>query len=88
MDKAFQKRDKVLFIAQDTGRTLAQAAIQFVLTEGQVAAVLPNIVTKAQLVEFTKATEVSPINAEELAELHRLYDEEFQALEAIQPQRG
>lgn len=88
LDTAFQKREKVLFITQETGRTLAQAAIQFVLTEGQVASVLPNIVTKEQLVEFTSATEVAPINAEELAELHRLYDEEFQALEAIQPQRG
>jgi aryl-alcohol dehydrogenase-like predicted oxidoreductase len=88
LDKAFQKRDKVLFIAQDTGRTLAQAAIQFVLTEGQVASVLPNIVTKEQLVEFTKAAEVSPVNAEELAELYRLYDEEFQVLESIQPQKG
>jgi aryl-alcohol dehydrogenase-like predicted oxidoreductase len=88
LDKAFQKREKVLFIAQEMGRTLAQAAIQFVLTEVQVASVLPNIVTKEQLVEFTTATGVPPINAEELAELHRLYDEEFQALEAIQPQRG
>ena len=88
LDIAFVKRDKVLFIAGETGRTLAQAAIQFTLSEPQIAAVLPNIVTPEQLREFAAAPETPPIAADELAELNRLYDEEFQALEAIQPQRA
>ena len=88
LDEAFRKREKVLFIAQGTGRTLAQAAIQFTLSEPTVAAVLPNIVSSQQLREYVAGTEVSPLAVEELTELHRLYDEEFQQLEAIQPQRG
>jgi aryl-alcohol dehydrogenase-like predicted oxidoreductase len=88
LDTAFQKRERVLFIAQETNRTLAQAAIQFCLTEPNIAAVLPNIVRRDQLDEFTAGTEVPPITADELAELNRLYDEEFASLEEIQPQRA
>lgn len=88
LDEAFRKREKILFIAHETGRTLAQAAIQFCLTEPRVAAVLPNIVTEAQLREFTAASETPAITPEELTELNRIYDEEFHTLEEIQPQRG
>ncbi len=88
LDEAFRKREKVLFVAQETGRTLAQAAIQFVLSEPLIAAVLPNIVSAEQLREYTEAPHTPVIGADELAELNRIYDEEFQALEHIQPQRA
>ena len=87
LDNAFRKREKVLFVAQETGRTLAQAAIQFCLSEPNIAAVLPNIVRRDQLDEFVEAAHVPPISEEELAELNRIYDEEFMALEDIQPER-
>ena len=87
LDRAFRKRDLVVFVAGETGRTLAQAAIQFVLSEPAIAAVLPNIVTGGQLREYTAATEVPPLDEDELTELKRLYDEEFASLEEIQPQR-
>ena len=88
LDQAFRKRDKVKFIAQGTGRTLAQAAIQFPLSERSIAAVLPNIVNETQLREYATASDVLPLTPSEVAELHRLYDEEFASLEAIQPQRA
>lgn len=88
LDTAFRKREQVMFIARGTGRTLAQAAIQFCLTEPAIASVLPNIVTPAQLAEYAAASDTPPITADELHELHRLYNEEFVALEAIQPQRA
>jgi aryl-alcohol dehydrogenase-like predicted oxidoreductase len=87
LDTAFQKREKILFIAQETGRTLAQAAVQFCLSEPNIAAVLPNIVRRDQLDEFTAGSDVAPLTGDEIAELNRLYDEEFAALEEIQPQR-
>ena len=87
LDRAFAKRERVLFIAGETGRTLAQAAIQFALAEPSIAAVLPNIVTGEQLAEYTAASDVPPLSDDDLAELNRLYDEEFAALEEIQPQR-
>jgi aryl-alcohol dehydrogenase-like predicted oxidoreductase len=88
LDTAFQKRERVLFIAQETGRTLAQAAVQFCLSEPNIAAVLPNIVRKDQLVEFTDGSDVPALTEDEVTELYRLYDEEFSTLEAIQPQRA
>lgn len=88
LDQAFRKRDKVTFVAEETGRTLAQAAIQFCLTEQNIAAVLPNIVRLDQLNEFVAGTEVPPLTADEVKELYRLYDEEFAQLEEIQPQRA
>ncbi len=88
LDKAFRKREQVLFVAGgDTGRTLAQAAIRFCLTEPGIASVLPNIVRSDQLAEFAAASDVPPLTEDETAELSRLYDEEFAALEAIQPER-
>ncbi len=88
LDTAFKKRERVLFIAEETGRTLAQAAIQFCLSEPNIAAVLPNIVRKDQLVEFTEGSDVASLTEDEVTELNRLYDEEFSTLEAIQPQRA
>jgi aryl-alcohol dehydrogenase-like predicted oxidoreductase len=88
LDQAFRKRERVLFIAEETGRTLAQAAIQFCLAEPSIAAVLPNIVRQDQLDEFTTATDVPPLTPDEIVELNRLYDEEFAGLEEIQPQRA
>ena len=87
LDRAFRKRKQVLFIAGETGRTLAQAAIQFCLAEPSIAAVLPNIVRPEQLREYAAASDVLPLEPAELSELNRLYDEEFAALEEIQPQR-
>lgn len=88
LDKAFRKREQVLFVAGgDTGRTLAQAAIRFCLTEPGIASVLPNIVRSDQLAEFAAASDVPPLTEDETGELSRLYDEEFAALEAIQPER-
>ena len=87
LDLAFRKRERILFVAQETGRTLAQAAIQFCLSEPNIAAVLPNIVRQDQLDEFTAGAEVPAMTVDEVTELNRLYDEEFASLEEIQPQR-
>tara|TARA_Y100000590_G_scaffold464050_2_gene632459 strand:- start:273 stop:1274 length:1002 start_codon:yes stop_codon:yes gene_type:complete len=88
LDQAFAKREKILFIADETGRTLAQAAIQFCLAETSIASILPNIVNQDQLNEYCRATDTPKLNSEELIELHRIYDHEFVSLEKIQPQRA
>ncbi len=88
LDTAFQKREKVKFIALESGRTLAQAAIQFCLSEPSIASVLPNIVTEDDLLEFSKGSEVPVLDEQEVRELYRIYDEEFATLESIQPQRS
>ena len=88
LDTAFQKREKIKFIVLESGRTLAQAAIQFCLSEPSIASVLPNIVTEDDLLEFSKGSEAPILDEQEVRELHRIYDEEFVTLESIQPQRS
>ena len=66
LDLAFRKREHIVFVAQETGRTLAQAAIQFCLSEPNIAAVLPNIVRQDQLDEFIEGTEVPPLTSDEV----------------------
>lgn len=68
-----KKIEQISFLEKDTGRTLAQAAIQFILAEPSVGSVLPNIYNEQQLREFASAPETPRLTAQErraLAELH------------------
>ncbi len=77
LEDGLKKVDAVRFLVEDTGRTLAQAAIQFVLAEPTVACVLPNIYNAEQLDEFAKAADVPPLTPAELARLADLYAANF-----------
>ncbi|HWP34083.1 MAG TPA: aldo/keto reductase [Thermodesulfobacteriota bacterium] len=72
-----KKLEKLAFLTDGTGRTLAQAALRFVLATPEVVAALPNIYTEAQLEEFAAASDVPDLTAEELAEIARLYERNF-----------
>jgi aryl-alcohol dehydrogenase-like predicted oxidoreductase len=68
-----KKVEQVSFLTKDTGRSLAQAAIQFILAEPSIGSVLPNIYNEQQLREFSAAPETPALTAQEraaLAELH------------------
>jgi aryl-alcohol dehydrogenase-like predicted oxidoreductase len=68
-----KKVEQISFLTKDTGRTLAQAAIQFILAEPSVGSVLPNIYNERQLREFVGATDTPDLSEEErgaLAGLH------------------
>lgn len=58
-------------------RTLAQAAIQFILSEPAVGSVLPNIYNEAQLREFAAAPDTPPLSGEELQKVQDLYRHNF-----------
>lgn len=68
------------FLAE--GRTLGQAALQFVLRESSVASVLPNIYNLAALEEFVAACEAAPLRDDEFAQLQDLYRSGFRLREA------
>jgi len=72
-----KKVDAVQFLANGTGRTLAQAALQFVLSEPSVASVVPNIYDDDQLVAFAGASDGVPLTSEELAQLATLAAHDF-----------
>ena len=72
-----RKVQQLAFLWEGTGRSLAQAAIRFILAEPAVASVLPNIYNDALLKEFAAATDTPDLAAEELSRIAQLYRENF-----------
>ena len=67
-----KKVRQLAFLTGATGRTIGQAALQFVLAESAVGAVLPNIYIATQLAEFAAAVDTPPLTADELAAVAQL----------------
>jgi aryl-alcohol dehydrogenase-like predicted oxidoreductase len=73
------------FLTNGTGRTLAQAALKWLLAEPLMATTLPNIYTFDQLAEFAAAPDTPNLSADELAHVATLYAGNF-SLEPAAPQ--
>lgn len=63
--------------AKETGRTLGQVALQWLLAEPTVASCLPNIYNEEQLIEFCAAPDQKPITQQELEQIAALYATNF-----------
>lgn len=68
-----KKVEQIAFLTKDTGRTLGQATIKFILTEPSICSVLPNIYNERQLREFAAASDTPDLTATELAKLAELH---------------
>ena len=66
-----QKVETLRFL-EEPGRTLGQAALQWLLAEPRVVTVLPNIYDREQLREFAAAPQTPPLSASELARVAEL----------------
>ena len=77
LDAAIKKANSVRFLEEGTGRTLAQAAIKFCLAQNSLVSVLPNITSKAELVEYTAAPETPDLAQDESNRLNELWEEGF-----------
>ena len=86
LTEGLQKLDKLSFLTDGTGRTIGQAAIQFILASPAVASVLPNIYDAEQLSEFVTAADTPQLTEDELARIAELYERNFglAAPEAVQ----
>jgi aryl-alcohol dehydrogenase-like predicted oxidoreductase len=73
--QGLQKVEQLKFLTE--GRTLGQAALQFILSEPSVASVLPNIYNEALLGEFAQAPATPPLTAQELARIAALTADNF-----------
>jgi len=73
--EGLQKIAKLDFLTERM--TLGQAAIRWLLAEPRVTSVLPNISTDEQLVEFTSASELPELSADEVARVGELYLRNF-----------
>jgi len=71
-----QKVETLRFL-ETPGRTLGQAAIQWLLAEPRVMTVLPNIYDREQLREFAAAPDTPRLTAEELARIAELRKTNF-----------
>ncbi len=74
-EEALAKAEQLSFLAE--GRTLGQAAIQFILREPSVASVIPNIYDRAGLEEFAGYAEARPLGSTEYERVQALYHDDF-----------
>jgi len=72
-----KKVEQLSFLWERTGRSLAQAAIQYVLAELAVASVLPNIYNEALLTDFAAAPDLPALAPEQLVRVNELYAANF-----------
>lgn len=77
LNQAHAKARTLRFLAEETGRTLAQAAISFCLAQPSIASVLPDLTTLDEIREYTAATETPPLSEEELRIIDELWQEGF-----------
>ena len=78
LETSLRKVSQLEFLYGDgTGRTIGQAAIQFVLAQPTVTSVLPNILNESQLQEFVAAPDTPPLTEDELSRIADLYDRDF-----------
>jgi len=72
-----KKLEQLCFLHEGPGRTIGQAAIQYLLAHPRIVSVLPNIYDAEQLREFAEAPDTAPLTTEEVLRVDRLYDNNF-----------
>ena len=80
MDRGLLKVEKLGFLAEESGRTLGQAALQYVLSHPSMVTVLPNLYDMPLLEEL--AADVPPLTTDELARLDDLHAHDYYLDEA------
>ena len=77
MVEAIKKADQVRFLAEETGRTMAQAAIKFCLAQPTIVTILPNITNSQELAEYCAAPETPDLEQDECDYIYDLWDNSF-----------
>ena len=77
LDATLKKVATLDFLTEQSDATIGQIAIKFVLAQGRIASVLPNIISEEQLLEFASAPETPDLEAEHLARINELYEDNF-----------
>ncbi|MBI4367999.1 MAG: aldo/keto reductase [Candidatus Omnitrophica bacterium] len=71
--EGLQKVERLKFLTQDTGRTISQAALKFILAQPSVVTTLPNIYNENQLREFASAVDTPDLTKAEIEQIEALY---------------
>ena len=77
--EGLEKIERIRFLCgPETGRTMAQAALRFILAQPQMTVVIPTITNRAELQEYAAAADVPELTDEELTRLEELYNQNFE----------
>jgi aryl-alcohol dehydrogenase-like predicted oxidoreductase len=77
LDAGLKKVEQLGFLTEEGRRTMAQAAIRWILAEACFACALPNIYTEEQLAEFAAASEAPDLTPDEVRRVNELYARDF-----------
>jgi aryl-alcohol dehydrogenase-like predicted oxidoreductase len=77
LDDGLKKVELLDFLIRGTGRTLSQAALQFIWHEPTIACALPNVYDEKQLEELCAAADVPALTDSEFAHVQALYADNF-----------
>jgi aryl-alcohol dehydrogenase-like predicted oxidoreductase len=77
LEEGLRKLESLRFLTEGRGRTIGQAALQFILSEPSVASTLPNIYDEEQLAEFAAASDTPEFTEEEIRRVAELYETDF-----------
>jgi aryl-alcohol dehydrogenase-like predicted oxidoreductase len=76
--EGLQKIERIRFLCEaGTGRTMAQAALRFILAQPQMAVVIPTITNEDELREYAEAASAAELTGAELARVEELYERNF-----------
>jgi aryl-alcohol dehydrogenase-like predicted oxidoreductase len=77
LEQGLQKVEQLKFITEGRSRSLAQAALQYILAHKELTSTLPNIYNEAQLAEFAAAPATPAFTPQELAQVDALFDANY-----------
>jgi aryl-alcohol dehydrogenase-like predicted oxidoreductase len=77
LNRGLLKVEKLDFLTNGTGRTIGQAALQFILSEPSIVSVLPNIYDEPQLIELVQTTDAPMLTESELSQIWDLHRNDF-----------
>jgi aryl-alcohol dehydrogenase-like predicted oxidoreductase len=75
--EGLQKVERLRFLCEEHGVTMAQAALKFILAQDPIACVLPTVTSLAELEEWAAASEAPDLTGEDLDRIAALYERNF-----------
>jgi aryl-alcohol dehydrogenase-like predicted oxidoreductase len=76
--EGLEKIDRIRYLCgPESGRTMAQAALRYILAQPQMTVVIPTITNQSELREYAGASDVPDLSPDELARVDELYARNF-----------
>jgi aryl-alcohol dehydrogenase-like predicted oxidoreductase len=76
--EGLQKVERLRFLCEEHGMTMAQASLKFILAQPAIACVLPTVTNEAELEEWAAASDKPDLTQDDLARIEELYERNFE----------